>query len=111
MFSVIEDQPQTLLDQKKPSIHDLIVFELLLEIDALELHFGKGWEPLANKLKERPPELFAEHQETELDEVTTIWQEAFEWTYYDEVLAGIRMEKPTKTCSIAQDFSGHVLYR
>jgi uncharacterized protein YbcC (UPF0753/DUF2309 family) len=94
MFSVIEDQPQTLLEQKKPSIHDLIVFELLLEIDALELHFGKDWEPLANKLKERPPDLFIKHQQTELDEVTTIWQEAFEWTYYDEVLAGIRMEKP-----------------
>ena len=96
MFSVIEDQPQTLLEQKKPSIHDLIVFELLLEIDALESHFEKGWEPLANKVMERPADLFAEHHKTELDEVTTLWQEAFEWTYYDEVLAGIRMEKPAK---------------
>ena len=94
MFSAIEDQPQTLLEQKKPSIHDLIVFELLLEIDALESHFGEGWEPLADKVKERPADLFAEHQKTELDEVTTLWQEAFEWTYYDEVLAGIKMEKP-----------------
>lgn len=95
MFSAIEDQPQTLLEQKKPSIHDLIVFELLLEIDALEYHFGEGWEPLAKRLKERPVDLLSEHHETELDEVTTIWQEAFEWTYYDEVLAGISMQKPT----------------
>jgi uncharacterized protein YbcC (UPF0753/DUF2309 family) len=42
MFSAIEDQPHTLLEQKKPSIHDLIVFELLLEIDAIEHHYGKG---------------------------------------------------------------------
>ncbi|HEX6892396.1 MAG TPA: DUF2309 domain-containing protein [Chryseolinea sp.] len=104
MFSVIEDQPQTLLEQKKPSIHDLIVFELLLEIDALELHFGKDWEPLAKKLKERPRDLFEKHQQTELDEVTTIWQEAFEWTYYDEVLAGISMEKPAKSVPSQKTF-------
>ena len=104
MFSVIEDQPQTLIEQKKPSIHDLIVFELLLEIDALEFHFGKGWEPLAEKLKERPADLFEEHLETELDEVTTIWQEAFEWTYYDEVLAGIRMEKSVPSLSSRRSF-------
>ena len=104
MFSVIEDQPQTLIEQKKPSIHDLIVFELLLEIDALEFHFGNGWEPLAEKLKERPADLFEEHLETELDEVTTIWQEAFEWTYYDEVLAGIRMEKSVPSLSSRRSF-------
>ena len=104
MFSVIEDQPQTLLEQKKPSIHDLVVFELLLEIDVLEFHFGKGWEPLANRVKQRPVDLLAEHVETELDEVTTIWQEAFEWTYYDEVLAGIRMEKYVPPASTRKTF-------
>jgi uncharacterized protein YbcC (UPF0753/DUF2309 family) len=104
MFSVIEEQPQTLLEQKKPSIHDLIVFELLLEIDALEFHFGEGWKPLSDKVKERPADLFAEHQKTELDEVTTLWQEAFEWTYYDEVLAGIRMEKSTKSTPSRKTF-------
>ena len=96
MFSVIEDQPQTLLEQKKPSIHDLIVFELLLEIDALEFHFGKDWVPMSSRIKNKPEDLFDEVHETELDEVTTIWQEAFEWTYYDEVLAGIKMEKPQR---------------
>jgi len=93
MFSVIEDQPQTLLEQKKPSIHDLIVFELLLEIDAVESHFKKGWAPLGDSVDNKPEELFAEIHETELDEITTIWQEAFEWTYYDEVLAGIKSHK------------------
>jgi len=90
MVSAVEDQPQTLLDHKKISLHDLIIFELLMEIDALDDHFGKDWMPLGNMIKERPVDLFAEVPETELDEVTTLWQESFEWSYYDEVLNGIQ---------------------
>lgn len=104
MFSAVEDQPHTLLEQKKPSIHDLIVFELLLEIDALDAHFGKGWSPLGNELNSNPTSLFGEVTETELDEVTTIWQEAFEWSYYDEVLAGIKMHRPEKESSSNKSF-------
>ena len=104
MFSAIEDQPQTLLEQKKPSIHDLIVFELLLEIDAVETQFKKGWSPLGKELKIKPVELFAEIIETELDEVTTIWQEAFEWTYYDEVLTGIKSQKPKEVVPANRSF-------
>jgi uncharacterized protein YbcC (UPF0753/DUF2309 family) len=37
----IEDQPQSLLDHKAISLHDLITLELLLEIDALDYKFGK----------------------------------------------------------------------
>ncbi len=96
MISVIEDQPQTLLDQRKISIHDLIVFELLLEIDALDDHLGKSWSPLSRSLKEKPTPLFAEVPETEYNEVMAIWQKAFEWTYYDEVLAGVKGNKKQK---------------
>src|SRR6478609_5741559 len=87
MASAIEDQPQTLLDPRKITIHDLIVFELLLEIDALDFHFNKKWEPLSSKVKEKSVDLFAPVPSTELTEVLTIWQTAFEWTYYDQVLA------------------------
>lgn len=90
MVSTVEDQPQTLLDHKKISLHDLIVFELLLEIDALDDLFGEDWLPLAGKIKMKPIDLFAEVPETELDKVTTLWQESFEWSYYDEVLKGIQ---------------------
>src|SRR5258706_2189396 len=92
IVSAVENEPQTLLQQKKLSTHDLIVFELLLEIDALDYHFGEGWSPLVSRLKTRPVELFAEVPPTELNEVLTIWQEAFEWSYYDEVLAGIQLK-------------------
>ncbi|MEI7586341.1 DUF2309 domain-containing protein [Runella sp.] len=93
MVSAIEDQPQTLLDQRRITLHDLIVFELLLEIDALEFRFGKDWTPIKSRLTVQPVNLFAETPQTELNEVLEIWQNAFEWTYYDEVLAGIKMEK------------------
>jgi uncharacterized protein len=90
MVSSVEDQPNTLLDAKKISLHELIAFELLLEIDALDDHFGENWKPLAQKLSNEPIDLFADVDVTELDEVTNLWQESFEWTYYDEVLKGIQ---------------------
>ena len=90
IVSAIEDQPQSLLDRRKISLHDLIVFELLLEIDALDQHLGKDWKPLCENL-ESSPKLLAPVAKTELMEVLTIWQNAFEWSYYDDVLAGIRI--------------------
>lgn len=104
MVSVVEDQPQTLLDHKKISLHDLIVFELLLEIDALDFHFDKKWEPLATRLTEKPLDLFAEVPQQERREVLTLWQEAFEWSYYDQVLAGIQRQKPEKDNPAARSF-------
>lgn len=104
MISVIEDQPQTLLDPRKISLHDLIVFELLLEIDALDSHFGNKWSPLAVNLNAKPAPLFAEVPETEYTQVMAIWQKAFEWTYYDEVLAGVKTNKKTKQAIANKSF-------
>lgn len=89
IVSAVEDQPQSLLDHKTISLRDLIVFELLLEIDALEARLGRNWKPLALNLQAAPVNLLAPVEKTELTEVFTIWQDAFEWSYYDEVLAGI----------------------
>jgi uncharacterized protein YbcC (UPF0753/DUF2309 family) len=92
MVATVEDNPQTLLDHRKISLHDLIIFELLLEIDALDDHFGGQWLPLEYALKEKTVDLFTGVEDTELDQVTIIWQEAFEWSYYDEVLAGLQIK-------------------
>lgn len=89
MVSVIEDRPGTLLDQRKVSLRDLILFELLLEIDALDSEFGDIWMPLGGKALHKLEPLFAPAQETELSEVLRLWQEAYEWSYYDSVLAGL----------------------
>lgn len=91
IVSVIEDHPETLLDHKKISLRDLIHLELLLEIDALDYYFGESWLPLSYKIKSRPADLFEPVNANELSEVMAIWQEAFEWSYYDQVIAGLRL--------------------
>lgn len=88
----IEDQPESLLNTKKISVHDLIVFELLLEIDALDSYFGESWLPVGEILESRPVALFDDVPETEADEVFKIWHDAFEWSYYDQVLTGIALQ-------------------
>lgn len=92
LVGVVEDLPETLLDARKISLHDLIVFELLMEIDALDYQVGSGWAPMTSWLTSKPVDLFADVPDTELSDVLTIWQEAFEWSYYDQVMAGIKLE-------------------
>jgi hypothetical protein len=104
MVSTIEDQPQTLLDTKKITLEDLIAFELLLEIDALDFSFGEIWSPLGYKIAQKPIDLFANVPLTEIDEVMSLWQDAFEWSYYDEVLAGIKLEKKDTKPKTAKSF-------
>lgn len=89
MVSVIEDFPETLLDRKIMTLEDLIALELLMEIDALDSVHGRKWQPLSTRIIDRPRDLFAPVPVTELDDVLSLWQDAFEWSYYDEVLTGI----------------------
>jgi uncharacterized protein YbcC (UPF0753/DUF2309 family) len=71
-ISVAENTPGTLLDP-----------------DALEFHFGAGWQPLGSRVSPPSSGLFADSVRSELQEVLSLWQDAFEWSYYDSVLAGI----------------------
>jgi uncharacterized protein YbcC (UPF0753/DUF2309 family) len=90
IVSVIESNPETLLDTRKITLKELIIFELLLEIDALDSQLGKKWEPLSKKIIRKPVELFADLSSSELNEIIFLWQQAYEWSYYDQVLAGIQ---------------------
>jgi hypothetical protein len=89
IVAAIEHNPESLIDGKKISPRDLVHFELLLEIDALDIKFGTAWQPLSEKLKKRPAPLFASRQSPEKLEVLALWQEAMEWTYYDQVLRAL----------------------
>ncbi len=89
MVSAVEDAPETLLDTKRISLKDVIIFELLLEIDALDTKFGEIWSPLGLKIENRPTDLFDIVPETEFNQVMSFWQDAYEWSYYDEVLAAL----------------------
>lgn len=91
MVATIEDHPHTLLDLRKVNLHDLICLELLLELDACIAHQGNDFKPLATYVSEPPKPLFSVPEAGELDKVISIFQEALEWSYYDEVLAGIEI--------------------
>lgn len=89
MVAKVEEQPETLMDQKRVSLRDFIMLELLLEIDALDAKFGSIWAPIAHLQEKELPYLFSETPYTELDRCIAYWQEAFEWTYYNGVLSGL----------------------
>ncbi len=92
--SAVEDNPQTLLDRKMITLKELVEFELLIELDTLNHELGTTWQPLANRIAVPPVDLFADVPKTELSEVIELWQNAFEWSYYDSVLKGIQIATP-----------------
>jgi uncharacterized protein YbcC (UPF0753/DUF2309 family) len=86
----VEDYPETMLERKAITLEEIIVLELLLEIDALDYEFGRDWKPLEEHVDGQREDLFADRPATELSQVLILWQEAFEWSYYDEVLAAMQ---------------------
>ena len=89
MVAVLSDNENALLDGKRIDFKEFIHFELLLEIDALDYYFGEIWSPISYRIKEQITELFAPIVSNELAQVRAIWQDAYEKTYYDEVLNGL----------------------
>lgn len=104
IVSVIEDNPNALIDKKIISLREFIMFELLMEIDALDSFFPAGWKPIASAIEIAPIKLFDEIVYNELDEVISIWQEAFEWSYYDDVLKGLQMAQKPKQLFVPKMF-------
>ena len=106
--AMIETMPETLMDRRNISLHDIVLVELLLEIDALDARFGSsqatGWKPLAQKLSVLPEPLFGPVPHTELAEVYALWQSAYEWSYYDQVLAGVQQEPKATQKIVHQTF-------
>lgn len=90
MVSNIEEFPEGLIDKRNITLKELIIFELLLEIDALDTQYGESWEPLCKKDFKHPGKLFSDIEPTELSEVMLMWQDAYEWSYYPEVFSGIQ---------------------
>lgn len=89
MVATIEDQPATLLDAKSVTLQDWITLELLMEIDVLDQRYGEKWAPMEGLIADLPTDLLAPTAPTELGDVLALWQEAFEWSYYDQVLRAL----------------------
>ncbi len=62
----------------------------------MQYSFGNKWQPLTNSITFDPINLFDEVPKTELSEVIEIWQNAFEWSYYDSVLKGLELSNIPK---------------
>lgn len=90
IIGVIEDNPGTLLIDKIISLQDMIHVELLMEYDTLLDQLGNSWKPLLHTAQQPPIDLFSPVESSELEEVLKIWQDSFEWSYYDEVINGIK---------------------
>lgn len=97
MVSTLEDKPESLLYPKNIVLEDMIILELLLEIDTLTSVLGDDWKPLGSVITQPPVDMFADEPPTELQEVIKIWQDAFEWSYYDTVLSGLVLTFPDKS--------------
>lgn len=104
MVATIEMFPETLLIPRKISLKDIIIFELLQEIDTLDHRLEGRWKPIGNLIMDVPVTLFEEVEQTELDDVLKIWQQAFEWTWYDQVLAGFQIGEVKKSRIVKKSF-------
>ncbi len=102
-ISAVEDNPQTLLDRKQITLKELLEFELLMELDALNHALGNKWQPLTTHVTVPPLDLFADVPKTELAEVIELWQDAFEWSYYDSVLKGILVSNEKRNSQFRVD--------
>lgn len=91
MVSVLEHNPHFLLDKRNITLKGFILFELLLEIDFLDNHYGNtSWKPLSELIPSNfQYDLFENVTSQEIYEVLALWQEAFEFSYYEQILNGI----------------------
>jgi uncharacterized protein YbcC (UPF0753/DUF2309 family) len=100
IITAIERQPDTLLYQKNIDLKDFLMLELLLEIDVMDRKFGNKWSGLALGTDQEPMDYFAPVKMGDLQEILKLWQLAFEWQYYDEVLGAlseVAVSKPVKS--------------
>ena len=100
MIVTVEELPHTLLYAKNITFKDLIILELLLEIDQLDFELGSSWKPLMEGSNLDVTDLFRPIEANDLNEVLKLWQDAFEWSYYDQVLAGIQQNLATPQAAI-----------
>ncbi|SOE23499.1 hypothetical protein SAMN06298216_3886 [Spirosomataceae bacterium TFI 002] len=103
IVSSIENDSNSLLDKRSISLHELIVLECWLELDVLEQKFDDNWQPLGTH-GFSGVSLFEPFKKCEEYEVLALWQEAFEWTFYDQVLKGIQSNKTAPKAKSAVSF-------
>ncbi|HSI78015.1 MAG TPA: DUF2309 domain-containing protein [Lunatimonas sp.] len=95
MVSFLENHPDSLLDKRVITLKDFIFLECILEIDALDRRRGSNWNALADHIPDHLPGILDSPIYSEIMEIHKLWQEAMEWTYYDQVIRGLQL-RPEK---------------
>ena len=90
MIATIERNPSSLLDTRKITFEEVVKFELLLEIDTLDKKFNTNWSPLGLKVRVSEYNLFDKIKYNELFDVLSLWQQAFEWSFYNQVISNVQ---------------------
>ena len=109
MVAMIEGHSHSLLDGRKISLEEFVIFECLYEIDVLDQKFGENWLPLGLRIEKFHSKLFSPVDNSEYYELLRLWQESFEWTYYDQVLAGIQ-QKPENFVTHTSDCNFQAIF-
>jgi uncharacterized protein len=90
MVATLQNHPGSLLDSRKITLREFLLFELLLELDALYQRFGNHFSPLMAEAHQEIPDYFSAVAPSQAMDVLAGWQDALEWTYYDQLLAGVQ---------------------
>jgi uncharacterized protein YbcC (UPF0753/DUF2309 family) len=104
MVAVLENQGESLLDSRKISLEDFIKFELLLEYDFLYSKFDGIIPKISTAASNMSGYLFEKKAYSELFECYSLWQEVLEWSYYDQVLKGIKQADTLTTTHNGRSF-------
>ncbi|MFW7378504.1 MAG: YbcC family protein [Oligoflexus sp.] len=90
MVSMIERQPSSLINSRDITLKEMVAFELVLEFGAIATTLGDTFEPIVSE-EEAPPVLPFDRPATSSEEqiLKKIWQEAYEWSLYEDVLGSI----------------------
>jgi uncharacterized protein YbcC (UPF0753/DUF2309 family) len=98
MFCAVEAKLDSLFSERQAKLFDLIYIELLFELQSLESSVNKNFRPLCIGVDFEPEDIFAKVESNEYWDVLELWQRAYELSYHDQVLAGIKYSnKPKKT--------------
>lgn len=89
LVAALERAPEGLMDRRQVSLRDFIAMELLMEWDVLEGQYGEQWA----LLKAKWPEAQGESDLRTHHRILACWQDAWEWTRYDQVLGGLESER------------------
>lgn len=102
LVSQCEMNPASLLSPRSITLEEYAAVTLVTEMACLEQALKKDFKPLSalDRFAPLKPDLVPE--ETEEERLLQVWQEAFEWSYYEPLLGGIAdMASRTPTASAA----------